>query len=62
MWQGEMHMYCADTEFVQPSAKTACKSGTPPVAWGTLSRLGPGRAHAVAAKGACGACAGGGGC
>jgi len=32
-----MHMYCADTECVQPSAKTACKSGTPPVAWGTLT-------------------------
>ena len=30
-------MYCADTECVQPSAKTACKSGTPPVAWGTLT-------------------------
>ena len=53
-----MHLYCADTECVQPSAKTACKSGTPPVAWGTLATR---RARAVAAKGACGACAGGGG-
>ena len=54
-----MHLYCADTECVQPSAKTACKSGAPPVVWGTFAAR---RARAVAAqrpKGACGSCAGG---